>query len=48
MANNTVEVWLEIDNTNRRVLTIPLGTCTLFFNIFSYLVVLPRLYNMPQ
>jgi len=30
MANNTVEVWLEVDNTNRCALTIPLETCTHF------------------
>jgi hypothetical protein len=30
MANNMVEVWLEIDNTYRRALTIPFGTCTHF------------------
>jgi len=30
MANNAVQLWLEIDNTYHRALTIPLNTCTRF------------------
>jgi hypothetical protein len=30
MANNAVELWLEIDDTNQRALTIPLKTCLQF------------------
>lgn len=30
MANNVVELWLKINNTNHRALTIPLNTCTQF------------------
>ena len=32
MANNAVQLWLKIDNTNHHALTIPLDTCTRFAN----------------